>query len=192
MNVSPTSKAAEQLHPFNRPPTPPCTMGDLAAKLNQQSLRINTQLHHIPSGPLTPPSDDCVSPTEAPTQTRPTYSRVASSLLRMQRQNNSRMQCNAEHVRHLSKLVKMIEEKAQCTVSDASSRTASTSSCTTDPSEDDEGVNMDYDIPDRNIETLVGMSWRSGEQRDGCIRVTKPVRMRKRSNQNGVSKKASS
>ncbi|KAI0582513.1 hypothetical protein TUN199_06262 [Pyrenophora tritici-repentis] len=167
MNVSPTSRAESPKHMLNRPPTPPCTMGDLAAQLNQQCLRIDTNTRCYPNGPLTPASDDdeCASPT----QERPTYSRVTASLLRMQRQCNSRMQCNSSHVRDISKLVKMIEHQDQCT---------------------DEGVNMEYDIPVQGIETLVSMpAWRAGEYRDTCIRVTKPVRMRKRSRENAVCKR---
>ncbi|EDU47743.1 predicted protein [Pyrenophora tritici-repentis Pt-1C-BFP] len=199
MNVSPTSRAESPKHMLNRPPTPPCTMGDLAAQLNQQCLRIDTNIRCYPNGPLTPASDDddeCASPT----QERPTYSRVTASLLRMQRQCNSRMQCNSSHVRDISKLVKMIEHQDQCTVSESASasasRTSSTSSASTCASAssassgEDEGVNMEYDIPVQGIETLVSMpAWRAGEYRDTCIRVTKPVRMRKRSRENAVCKR---
>ncbi|KAL6706360.1 hypothetical protein ACN47E_005466 [Coniothyrium glycines] len=195
MNVSPSSQVTQRPHPFSRPPTPPpCTMGDLAAKLNQQSLRINTQFEGMASGPLTPPSDDCASPTDAAPLARPTYSRITSSLLRMQRQSNSRMQCSTSHMRDVTKLVKMIEEEAQCTVSDSSSRTSSTSSSSSASSGDDEGVDMDYDLPARKMQTLGGgLAWRSVDSsRDTCIRVAKPVRMRKRPSHTGVTKKRSS
>ncbi|CAO2658174.1 Nn.00g074340.m01.CDS01 [Neocucurbitaria sp. VM-36] len=199
MNVSPTSSAMDPLQLSRRPPTPPCTMGDLAVQLNQQSLRIDPREDEELYGPTTPPSDACTSSARMQ-QARPTYSRVAASVLRMQRQSSSRMQCCASHVRDISRLVSMIEEEEQCTINEASSRTSSTSStssesalssCTT--SGDDEGIDMDYDIPARGIEALVRMSqWRSGDHRDRCIRVTRPVRMRKRSGENGVSKRRSS
>jgi hypothetical protein len=191
MNVSPTSQAKDVYCTPNRPPTPPCTMGDLAVQLNHQSLRIDTTVRCYPAGPLTPGSDH-----EEQEQARPTYSRVAASVLRMQRQQSSRMQCTSSHVRDLSKLVKMIEEEKQCTVNEPSSRTSSTSStstCASGPSGDDEGVDMEYDIPAQGVETLVGMPvWRASERRESCVRVTRPVRMRKRSKGNGVSKRRSS
>lgn len=190
MNVSPTSKAIDPRQLASRPLTPPCTMGDLAVQLNQQTLRIIEPRDS---------DDGCTSPTGQMQQPRPTYSRVAASLMRMQRQSSSRMQCCSSHVRDISKLVSMIEAEEQCTVNDSISRTCSTSSALSSPlpspstsatSGDDEGVDMDYDIPARDIGALAGMpQWRAGERRDSCIRVTKPVRMRKRSKENGVSKR---
>jgi hypothetical protein len=172
-------------------------MGDLAVQLNQQSLRIDTSVRCYPAGPLTPESDDeCAPSTKQEQQARPTYSRIAASVLRMQRQQSSRMQCSSSHARDLSKLVKMIEEEKQCTVSESSSRTSSTSStstCAPGNSGDDEGVDMDYDVPASGIESLASMPvWKAHERRDSCVRVTRPVRMRKRSKGNGVSKRRSS
>lgn len=196
MNVSPTSRACEPNYLLpSRPPTPPCTIGDLAVQLNQQSLRIDTSLACYSSDPLTPASEnnDAASPTEQTPQERPTYSRVAASVLRMQRQSNSRMQCSASHVRDLSKLVKMIEEQAQCTISDSTSRSHSKPAASASTCADDEGVDMDYDIPSQCIEKLVGIpTWRSAYRRESCVRVTKPVRMRKRSKEGGVCKRRSS
>jgi hypothetical protein len=169
-------------------------MGDLAVQLDQQSLRIDTNVRCYPPGPLTPGSEEeeGTSPTEQTQQERPTYSRLAASVLRMQRQASSRMHCSSSHVSDISKLVKMIEEKEQCTVSESSSRTSSTSTASRS-SGDDEACDMDYDIPAQGIEALVGMpTWRSGDRRESCIRVTKPVRMRKRSKENGVCKRRSS
>jgi hypothetical protein len=194
MNVSPTSKITESNQFPNRPLTPPCTMGDLAVQLDQQSLRIDTNVRCYPPGPLTPGSEEeeGTSPTEQTQQERPTYSRLAASVLRMQRQASSRMHCSSSHVSDISKLAKMIEEEEQCTVSESSSRTSSTSTASRS-SGDDEACDMDYDIPAQGIEALVGMpTWRSGDRRESCIRVTKPVRMRKRSKENGVCKRRSS
>jgi hypothetical protein len=195
MNVSPTSRIREPSQFLHRPLTPPCTMGDLAVQLNQQCLRIDTNVRCYPSGPLTPGSEDDegASPTEQIQQERPTYSRVAASVLRMQRQASSRMQCSSSHVSDISKLVKMIEEEEQCSVSEPSSRTPSTSATSRSSAGGDEGCNMDYDIPAQGIEALVGMpAWRSGDRRESCIRVTKPVRMRKRSKDNSMCKRRSS
>ncbi|KAL1795174.1 hypothetical protein ACET3X_006990 [Alternaria dauci] len=201
MNVSPTSPAMDPQYMPHRPPTPPpCTMGDLAVQLNQQSLRIDTTRRCYTAGPLTPDSDsdsdECASSMKQEQQARTPYSRIAASVLRMQRQQSSRMQCSPSHARDLSKLVKMIEEERQCTVSEPSSRARSTSPTTTCPSAssgDDEGVDMDYDAPTQSAEALFGVPVsRAGDRRDSCVRVTRHVRMRKRSKGNGVCKRSSS
>ncbi|KAH3966580.1 hypothetical protein HBI25_129450 [Parastagonospora nodorum] len=188
MNVSPTSKPSRRDFHLNRPPTPPCSMGDLASQLNQQSLRINTQVHDASySGPLTPPSDDdcAIAVRHAPAAPRPTYSRVSASLLRMQRQSNSRMQCSASHVRDISRLVQMIEDEEQCTISELTWRASSPSApatCRSSPVEGDEGINMEYDVPPQDVEPMADMpQWKTGDQRDSCTRVARTVRMRKRS-----------
>ncbi|KAF2820613.1 hypothetical protein CC86DRAFT_374293 [Ophiobolus disseminans] len=192
MNVSPTSKPASHQHYLARPPTPPCTMGDLASILNQQTLRIDTNVGDGRSGPVTPPSDDdAMDPLQAP---RPTYSRVSSSLLRMQRQSNARMQCSSSHVRDISRLVQMIEEQEQCTINEVTSRSSSTStaSSSSSSSASDEGIDMEYDATSPGIEMLAGMpQWRATDRRDSCVRVTRHVRMRKRSS-NKVEKRRSS
>jgi hypothetical protein len=194
MNVSPTSKP-EPRQPFlGRPPTPPCTMGDLASKLNQQSLRIDTCLaKHHGSGPLTPPSDDDCSILPDHASPRPTYCRISASLLRMQRQSSSRMQCSSSHMRDISRLVHMIQQEEQCTISQATSRTCSAStSSSSSTTLGDEGIDMEYDMPSPGIEALVGTpQWRSSDLRDNCTRVAKPVRMRKRSGHKVEKRRAS-
>ncbi|RMZ73749.1 hypothetical protein GMOD_00004537 [Pyrenophora seminiperda CCB06] len=127
MNVSPTSRTESPKRFLSRPLTPPCTMGDLAAQFNQQCLRIDTTQRCYPDGPLTPASDD-EDESASPTQERPTYSRVTASLLRMQRQQSSRMHMPV---------------------------------------------------------------WRAGDHGESCIRVTKPVRMRKRVMAKAVCKRPS-
>jgi hypothetical protein len=192
MNVSPTSKPDTREHYLSRPSTPPCTIGDLASQLNQQSLRIDTSVSNRCSGPLTPPSeDDDTSLGAARAAPRPTYSRVSASLLRMQRQSSSRMQCCSSHVRDISRLVQMIEEEEQCTISEATSRTSSTSSSSSSTA-GDEGIDMEYEESAQGIEALVGMpQWKAGDLRDSCTRVAKSVRMRKRSGRK-VEKRRSS
>jgi hypothetical protein len=192
MNVSPTSPALHLDHLSSRPPTPPCTMADLALQLNHQTLRIDTSLTCRSTGPPTPDSDcdkdQDASPVDCTQHDRPTYSRIAASVLRMQRQHNSRIQCTASHARDLSKLVKMIEEEKQCTVSAPSSTHPS---CPSSP--DDEGVDMDYDLPAKRIEAVIATpTWRATDWRESSVRITKQVRMRKRSKEHGVSKRSSS
>jgi hypothetical protein len=183
MNVSPTSKPDTREHYLARPPTPPCTIGDLASQLNQQSLRLDTSASSCCPGPLTPPSyddDAAIGPVHA--APRPTYSRVSASLLRMQRQSNSRMQCCSSHVRDISRLVHMIEEEEQCTISEAGSRTSSTSTAASSCTSGDEGIDMEFEEAAPAIEALVGVPQRkAGDVRDHCTRVAKSVRMRKRS-----------
>jgi len=193
MNVSPTSKPSRREFHLHRPPTPPCSIGDLASQLNQQSLRINTQVHDASSsGPLTPPSDDDCANAIAPIaiapiaiQPRPTYSRVSAWLLRLQRQSNSRMQCNSSHVGHISRLVHMMEEEEQCTISELTWRVSSTwppATCSPSPVEGDEGIDMEYDVPTQDVESMADMpQWKAGDHGDSCTRVTRTVRMRKRS-----------
>lgn len=190
-NVSPTSKPETHEHYLTRPSTPPCTMGDLASILNQQTLRINTSVHDGCPGPWTPPSEDeSMEPLQA--VPRPTYSRISASILRTQRQSNSRMQCSSSHVRDISRLVQMIEEEEQCTINEVTSRCSSTSTQSSTSTASDEGIDMEYDIPRQGIEHLVGLpQWRATDRRDSCVRVTRPVRMRKRSS-NKVEKRRSS
>jgi hypothetical protein len=171
MNVSPTSKPAAHDDYINRAPTPPCTIGDLASKLNEQSLCIHARPTLASS---TPPGDDYT--TEQLRQ--PVYSRLSASLLRMQRQSSSRMQCTSSHVRDISRLVRMIQEEEQCTVNDDSSRTSSTSTSTAS----DEAIDMNYDVPAQGVEALAGsLHWGADGRRASSVRVTKTVRMRKRS-----------
>ncbi|KAH7390967.1 hypothetical protein DE146DRAFT_663165 [Phaeosphaeria sp. MPI-PUGE-AT-0046c] len=192
MNVSPTSTPAAHQRYITRPPTPPCTMGDLASKLNQQSLRIDTRVDARCSGPLTPPSDDDGASAPAHPAPRPTYSRVSASLLRMQRQSTARLQCSSSHVRDISRLVQMIHEEEQCTIKDAKSRTTSKpTSSATPTSTGDEGIDMDYDPSAPAMSSLVGMpQWKAGDLRNGFTRVARPVRMRRRSG-NKVEKRRS-
>ncbi|EUC31515.1 hypothetical protein COCVIDRAFT_25219 [Bipolaris victoriae FI3] len=188
MNVSPTSPALLPHHP-SRPPTPPCTMGDLALQLNTQTLRIDSSVACRPTRPPTPDSDCDTSPSSPTTecvqeQPRPTYSRISASILRMQRQHTSRMQCTSSHARDISKLVQMIEAEKQCTVSPPASTCPPTAS-----SARDEAVDMDYDLPAKRIEaTIATPMWRASDRRESSVRVTKTVRMRKRSRENGVCK----
>ncbi|KAF2032982.1 hypothetical protein EK21DRAFT_59644 [Setomelanomma holmii] len=183
MNVSPTSKPDAQQFYMTRPPTPSCSIGDLAAQLNQQSLRIEPRQDKIAAGLSTPPSDDYSESLECAAP-QPSYSRVSASLLRMQRQSSARRQCSPSFVRDISRMVQMIEEEEQCTINDASSRSSSTSnsSSRSTSTSSDEAIDMDYDIAAQGVEALIGMPrWRASDRRDNCVRVTKSVRMRKRS-----------
>ncbi|KAF1914329.1 hypothetical protein BDU57DRAFT_453521 [Ampelomyces quisqualis] len=181
MNVSPTSTPDPRQHCLARPPTPPCTMGELASALHRQTLRIDTSVPDRGAGPLTPPSDHddaCAAP-------RPTPSRVSASLLRMQRQANSRMQCTSSHARDVLRLAQMIDEEKQCTVNDATSPTASTPTWSASPppcsTPGDEGIDMEYDPPMQRLDKLsCTPPPKASHLRDNCTRVARPVRMRKR------------
>lgn len=196
MNLSPTSKARGDLQNVDCPVAPlPCSMSELAAQLDQQSLRVDPAFATRAS---TPPLQDCPS-THAHDSPQPTYSRIATSLLRMQRQSNSRLQCSASHIRDISALVRMIDDQEQCTLLDpaksrtgSASSTSSTESAVTVSSSDEETLDMEPSFPLRNIEAMVAMqTWRAGERGDRCARVAKTVRMRRRPG-NGVVKRRSS
>ncbi len=182
MNCSPTSRPTQA--PC-RPPTPPCTVGDLAVILNQQTLRIDPRTSGCPSGLPSPPMEECESSPQHFEQTRPTYSRVATSLLRIQRQANSRMQCCTSHIRDISHLVKMIEDEEQCNIYNMSSRSSSTSSASSSSasstaSSDDEAIDMDYDKADPPSTGLfIASQWTSAQRNGSAMRVARPVRMRK-------------
>ncbi|KAJ4407733.1 hypothetical protein N0V91_003703 [Didymella pomorum] len=185
MNCSPTSIPTTPEHPYSRPLTPPpCTMGDLAQLLGGQNLFISTSRsqQYIPAGPPTPPSEDDTFPTEqqdsqAP---RPTYCRASASIMRMQRQANSRLQCCSSQARDISRLVRMIQQEEQCNVSDTDARSASASAAVA--AGDDEGIDMDYDCSLRVTEPLFSRPlYRAGDRHNDNVRVNKIVRMRKRS-----------
>lgn len=184
MNCSPTSMPTTPEHPYSRPLTPPpCTMGDLAQLMGGQNLFISTsRSQEIPAGPPTPPSEDDTFPTEQldPQAPRPTYCRASASIMRMQRQANSRLQCCSSAARDISKLVRMIQQEEQCNVSEATTRSASTS--VTVEAGDDEGIDMDYDCSLRVTEPLFSRPlYRAGDRHNDSVRVSKNVRMRKRS-----------
>ncbi|KAF2623054.1 hypothetical protein BU25DRAFT_414805 [Macroventuria anomochaeta] len=184
MNCSPTSKSTTPEHPYSRPLTPPpCTMSDLAQLMGGQNLFISTsRSQNTPVGPPTPPSEDDTFPTEQldPHAPRPTYCRASASIMRMQRQANSRLQCCSSQARDISKLVRMIQEEEQCNVNEPAVRSAST--VATVESVDDEGVDMDYDCSLRVTVPLFSRPlYRAGDRHNDNVRVSKNVRMRKRS-----------
>ncbi|KAF2661974.1 hypothetical protein K491DRAFT_578731, partial [Lophiostoma macrostomum CBS 122681] len=131
INVSPMSPTCQAQSFPARPPTPPCSMGELVSKLDQQHLRIEVEVDpaHLATHnePLTPPSDDdafCLPLT----QLRPSYSRISTATLRMQRQTNLKLQCNSSHIKDISRLVqKMVEDEDQCNVCTSETRMPTTS-----------------------------------------------------------------
>ncbi|KAF3002378.1 hypothetical protein E8E13_001238 [Curvularia kusanoi] len=181
MNCSPTSVPTTPSNPYSRPPTPPCTMGDLAQLMGGQNLFISTSRSQpVTAGPPTPPSEDETFPTDQlePQMDRPVYCRASASIMRMQRQANSRMQCCSSQAREISRLVRMVQQEEQCTVSEPASRSASTST----QAGDDEGIDMDYDCSSRVTEPLFSRPlYRAGDRHHDSVRVSKTVRMRKRS-----------
>ncbi|KAH7112451.1 hypothetical protein B0J11DRAFT_585421 [Dendryphion nanum] len=185
MNVSPTSMlhhpSPRDLSMGTSTPPPPCSIGELAARFDQQSLQVEVD----PAYAFTSPKDDSlVSPTNitfpahilepAP---RSRYSRVSSAALRMQRQSNARMlQSSPAHLKEISNLVqKMVQDGDQCRVHSFNSRTSSASSS----SDEDEGIDMDYTPLSTPLYTPSYR--RAADRMSGCAVVPNSIRMRKRS-----------
>jgi hypothetical protein len=179
MTVSPTSTRLPPL-PARLPTPPPCSMGDLAQILDQQSLRIAiVPVQKSANEPLTPPGDDVTFATALP-ERRPhlslSTSRINSATLRMQRQANVRLQSSSSHIKDISLLVeKMIEAEDQCNVCEHKP------SLPPSPTSDDEGISMEYTVPNPTaaLRTLLPF-YRAGDRVDGCTRVSKNARMRRR------------
>lgn len=181
-SVSPTSMLPLPYPlPARLPTPPPCSIGELTEALGQHDLRIVVDSSFKAANePLTPPSDDVAFPNELLPRSPPlSTERLNSATLRMQRQANVRMQCSSEHRKDISSLVKkMIDVGDQCRLCIPKSRTPTPPPA----SEYDEGVDMDYTPSDSKAEMRFMLSvCRSGERPDGCARVTKSVRMRKKS-----------
>lgn len=150
-------------------------MADLALILDGQRLFVGPAL----AAPSTPPADADTFPTEQLDQhPRPTYCRASASIMRMQRQANSRLQCCSSQARDISKLVRMIQQEDQCSVSESSPAPAPVT-----VQGGDEGIDMDYDCPLRVPEPLYYSRpmHRAGDRPNDSARVSKSVRMRKRS-----------
>lgn len=74
----------------------------------------------------------------------------------------------------------MIQDEEQCNVNETATRSASAS--VTVGAGDDEGIDMDYDCSLRVTEPLFSRPlYRAGERHNDSVRVSKNVRMRKRS-----------
>ncbi|KAF2677820.1 hypothetical protein K458DRAFT_423668 [Lentithecium fluviatile CBS 122367] len=178
MNVSPTSTRLPPL-PARLPTPPPCSMGDLAQILNQQSLRLVVPSHKSANEPLTPPSDEDTFATALP-QPRPqlslSTSRLNSATLRMQRQANVRMQSSSSHIKDISTLVeRMIEAEDQCRICEQKP------SLPPSPTSEDEGISMDYTVTNPKSEPRsLPLFYRAGDRNPGCTRVAKNTRMRRR------------
>jgi hypothetical protein len=182
MNVSPTSTSLPPL-PARLPTPPPCSMGDLAHILDQQSLRIAVVPSQSLAGePLTPPSDDVAFAT-ALSHPRPqltlSTARLNSATLRMQRQANVRMQSSSSHRRDIDALVqKMVESEDQCSVCKPSLPPS--------PTSEDEAIDMDHaptdpcPTPDAKLDLRSISFFRAGDRLDGVTRVSKATRMRRR------------
>jgi hypothetical protein len=187
MSVSPTSVPVVPA-PTRLPTPPPCTIGDLAHRFNQQTLRVDSSFSPpacYPLEPLTPPSDDFAFPAEFPPPSQqPSYECMSPAEIRMQRQANTRMQCNPLHIKDIDSLVeRMIHEGDQCHICEHKSRTSSrsTSSSGSSSVDEDEGVDMDYTPPSpQDVPLYVLKFRRSGDRVVGHAAVSKSVRMRKK------------
>ncbi|KAF2246501.1 hypothetical protein BU26DRAFT_520962 [Trematosphaeria pertusa] len=181
VSVCPTSIAPAP-PPARLPTPPPCSVGDLAHALTQQSLRVQVDPScRFACEPLTPPSDELAFPAELLDRPQQLASqRLASATLRMQRQANTKMQCTSSRIKDISLLVRMIEERDQCRICEPKSSTPPSPPL----SDEDEGVDMEYTPSDPKDALRFELPfWRAGEKpnNNGCARVSKGVRMRKRS-----------
>jgi hypothetical protein len=193
MNLSPTSMP--RFAPPASPPTPPpCPVGELAARFDQHTLRVEVDPAYrfpLENEPLTPPDDDAAFPSESQLgkAPRPTYSRLSTATLRMQRQANMRWQCTAAHSKDISQLVqRMVEDEDQCCVSDAKPIIPAPN--TTCGADQDEGLDMDYTPPSPPLYPLKFR--RSGDRLTGGVCVSRNVRMRKSSSKESRVTKRSS
>ena len=167
-------------------------MGELAHRFRHHNLRVDTHPPYripIAAEPLTPPSDELAFPIvhgETSDQAC-AYPGLSPAALREQRQASTRMQCSPSHIKDISLLVqRMIEAGDQCRLCHFKPAPSPPASL----SEEDEGVDMDYepDAPDHHPSFTLKFR-RSGERLNGQAMVAKSVRMRKKSK---VTKKKSS
>ena len=189
MSVSPFSPLPHII--TSRPPTPPPTMGELAYQFNQHTLHVEVDPAYqlrpcYVDQPLTPPTDDFAFPEllDQPQQPAP-YPRLSAAILRKQRQSHMQMQCSSSHLEDISSLVqRMIENGDQCRICDHRSRPSSNAST----SDNDEGVDMEYNPPPPQEVPVSSLKFRrSGDRRNGAA-VSKSVRMRIKS---GITKRSS-
>lgn len=183
MNLSPTSLSPS----ISQPPSqyfspPPCSMGELAARFNQQSLQVEVDpayaySSHASDEEQTPSPTNTTFPSHilepAP---RSRHSRVSTAVLRMQRQSNARLlQSSPSHLKDISNLVqKMLEDGDQCQIHAPGSPPSSASSS----SDEDEGIDMAHTISSTPLFTP---SYRRATDRiPGCALIPKAIRMRRR------------
>lgn len=188
MNLSPTSMLQYPTHlppSFSEPQycSPPCSMGELAARFDQQSLQVEVDPAYAFSSHASN-EDESSSPTNVSFPShilepapRSRHSRVSTAVLRMQRQSNARLlQSSPSHLKDISSLVqKMLDHGDQCQVHTPTSPPSSVSSS----SDEDEGIDMTTTLPSTPLFTP---SYRRASDRmSGCALVPKSIRMRRRS-----------
>ncbi|KAF1354374.1 hypothetical protein EJ07DRAFT_132867 [Lizonia empirigonia] len=180
MNCSPTSMPAQQPHGHPLTP-PPCTMGDLAQLLGGHNLFISTSRSQPATGPPTPPSEDDSFPTHVDRHApRPIYCRASAAILRMQRQAHARLLCCPSQARDMAKLAHMIEQEEQCCVRPRAD-SACASNASTSPASRDDAINLADEYP-RLADSLFSRPlYRAGDRHNDSTRISKSVRMRKRS-----------
>jgi hypothetical protein len=186
-HLSPTAMPSEYFTDFSSsampsdyftglsPPSPlpqaGTSVGELAQILDRQSLHVELD-----------PAYDIPVPDPAPatskTEEVPTYSRISTASLRLQRQANARKHCNSTHIRNMSKLVeKMVAEGDQCTISEPRPPTSAPKS---PAAYEDEAVDMEYNPINADDEKLYTLRFRrAGESINRLGAVTKKIRMRR-------------
>lgn len=195
---NPSPKFNHHLDDLIAPPL--CPMADLVAQLDQHHLYRNPPCPTHGSTPLPPPSPSLhhSSAAHSHDSPQPTYSRIAASVLRRQRQSHSRLQCTASHIRDISALVRMMEAQEKYTHFESiksrtwSSSTTSSTESTMTVSDSDEESDTESSPPRHKATAVAAMqAWRPDGKADGYVRVTKMVRMRRHTG-NGVVKRGRS
>lgn len=177
MHLSPTALPSEYFthtSPSPPPAPPPPSVGELAQILDRQTLQV-VDVEMDPDYDI-PASEEPALPNI--TKDVPTYSRISTASLRLQRQAAARKHCNSSHLKNMSKLVeRMVAEEDQCTVSEPK---ASTSSRTCPNPTDDEAIDMQYSPIKAEDEKLYTLRFRrAGESINKHGAVTKKIRMRR-------------
>lgn len=175
MNVSPSTVVSDD---STRPQTPPPSVADLARDLNRQTLHLqpdNSHCHMFPCDPAT----HTHTHTHTRPDERPTYSRIASASLRLQRQTNTSRHCNPSHLEDMSRLVaRMVDDEDQCNVCEPKTPIQSPPS---PRNEEDEGIDMGYASPNPEARHTFPFSFRRAADRvSKSAAVVKKVRMRRR------------
>ncbi|KAL1612901.1 hypothetical protein SLS60_001131 [Paraconiothyrium brasiliense] len=174
LSVSPTS-TSPFLYPTRLPTPPPCDVNDLAQALTKQDLRVIVDPNfRAANEPLTPPSDHETFENHIPGRPNLSTARMNSATLRMQRQANVRMQSSLAHIKDISSLVEKMIEVDQCNVYESKSKSLSSM-----PTEEDEGVDMDYTPTAKEQIRSMLPFYRAGDRLDGSTRVSKRPRMRR-------------
>ncbi|KAF2839310.1 hypothetical protein M501DRAFT_1016389 [Patellaria atrata CBS 101060] len=186
MDISPTSTPYLPGVPSPRSlpmRNPPISITELSDRFNEHS--IHREPNYTSYFDIASPSSGEISPQYASfTHSRRssfTYTALSPTALRLQRQRNTRLQCDDAHVRDITSLVeRMIDVGDQCVLSSPTSSTTTSSSAS---SSDDEAPADDFARTRRASTSVIPSHTlrfrRSGDLRTNQERVMKSQRKRK-------------